>query len=141
MTNAIITWRCNPSDLDDNNWGPVKYSDKASVHVTSGLQGCDRQKFILCHNSVLHDVIIYDECVIGMEAVAFAPRNLEKGSASTGSIVPQGMNIPAGKLVIGNPAKVIKDVSADLKAWATHGVEQYKELTRHYLQTMKEIPR
>jgi len=51
------------------------------------------------------------------------------------------MHIPAGKLVIGNPAKVIKDVSEDLKAWATLGVEQYKELTRLYLQTMKEIPR
>jgi len=85
-------------------------------------------------------VIIHDECVIGMGAVLLPHVVCEKGSAiAAGSIVSQGMHVPAGKLVIGNPARVIKDVSADLKAWATLGVAQYKELTRLYLQTMREI--
>jgi carbonic anhydrase/acetyltransferase-like protein (isoleucine patch superfamily) len=60
---------------------------------------------------------------------------------AAGSVVPQGMNIPAGKLVMGNPAKIRKDVPPDLAAWAAMGVEEYKEITRLYLQTMKEIPR
>jgi len=60
---------------------------------------------------------------------------------AAGSVVPQGMNIPAGKLAMGNPAKIIKDVPPDLAGYAAQGVEEYKKLTRLYLQTMKEIPR
>ena len=57
------------------------------------------------------------------------------------SLVPQGMRIPEGKLAMGNPAKVVRDVSPELESYVTLGVEQYRELTRLYLRTMKEIPR
>ena len=42
---------------------------------------------------------------------------------------------------MGNPAKVVRDVSPELESYVTLGVEQYRELTRLYLRTMKEIPR
>lgn len=45
---------------------------------------------IVGHNAVLHDVIIHDECVIGMGAVLLPHVICEKGSAiGAGSIVPQ----------------------------------------------------
>lgn len=60
---------------------------------------------------------------------------------AAGAVVPQGMHIPAGKLVAGNPAKIIKDVSPEMKAFVVMGIDAYKELSRLYRQTMKEIAR
>ncbi len=135
---AVIRADFGPITIGDGS----SIQDNASVHVTPDYKVVIGRNVIVGHNAVLHDVIIHDECVIGMGAVLLPHVICEKGSAiGAGSIVPQGMHIPAGKLAIGNPAKIIKDISEDLKAWATLGVEQYKELTRLYLQTMKEIPR
>jgi carbonic anhydrase/acetyltransferase-like protein (isoleucine patch superfamily) len=49
------------------------------------------------------------------------------------------MHIEARKLVAGNPAKVIKDVSPEMEAYVAMGIEAYTELSRLYRQTMKEI--
>jgi carbonic anhydrase/acetyltransferase-like protein (isoleucine patch superfamily) len=77
-----------------------------------------------------------------MGAVLLQKVVCEKGVViAAGSIVPHGMHIPEGKLVAGNPAKIIKDVSQELAAYVIMGIEEYKKLTLLYLQTMKEITR
>ncbi len=116
--------------------------DNATVHVDVGSRVTIGRNVIVGHNVVLHDVTLHDYCVVGMGAVLLSNVVCGKGVViAAGSGVPQGMNIPAGKLVMGNPAKIVKDVPPDLAAYATLGVEQYKELTRLYISTMKEIPR
>ncbi|HOX95586.1 MAG TPA: gamma carbonic anhydrase family protein, partial [Syntrophales bacterium] len=116
--------------------------DNATVHVDVGNRVIIGRNVIVGHNVVLHDVTIHDGCVVGMGAVLLTNVVCGKGVViAAGSVLPQGMRIPAGKLVMGNPAKIKKDVPADLAAYAATGVEEYKRLTRLYLETMKEIPR
>lgn len=63
-------------------------------------------------NSVLmDDVVIGDNCLIG--ALCFVPANT---------------TIPNQKLVVGNPAKIIKDLSDDMVAWKTEGTALYQQL-------------
>ncbi|HRR41573.1 MAG TPA: hypothetical protein P5244_10115 [Syntrophales bacterium] len=59
---------------------------------------------------------------------------MKKGSWSL-----QGMRIPAGKLVAGNPARVIKDVPPEIAAYVEEGIEEYRKLTRLYRLTMKRL--
>jgi phenylacetic acid degradation protein len=42
--------------------------------------------------------------------------------------VPAGMEIPARKVVVGNPAKIVKDVSDDMLAWKSEGTAMYQQL-------------
>jgi len=42
--------------------------------------------------------------------------------------VPADMNIPARKVVVGNPAKIVKDVSDEMIAWKTAGTHLYQAL-------------
>jgi carbonic anhydrase/acetyltransferase-like protein (isoleucine patch superfamily) len=130
------------------DFGPVTIGDGSSIqdnvtiHVNPGDRVTIGRDVIVGHNAVLHDATLQDQSVIGMGAVLMSYVVCGKGAViAAGSVVPQGMNIPAGKLVMGNPAKIRKDVPPDLAAWAAMGVEEYKEITRLYLQTMKEIPR
>jgi carbonic anhydrase/acetyltransferase-like protein (isoleucine patch superfamily) len=60
---------------------------------------------------------------------------------AAGAVVPQGMHIPPRKLVAGNPAKIIKDITPEMEAYVAMGVDAYKELNRLYRQTMTEIAR
>jgi len=42
--------------------------------------------------------------------------------------VPAGMDIPPRKVVVGNPAKIVKDVSDDMLAWKSEGTALYQQL-------------
>jgi len=147
---ATIGSKCHvaPSAVIRADFGPItigdgsSIQDNATIHVTPGDKVKIGRNVIVGHNAVLHDVTLYDQCVVGMGAVLLPKVICEEGVViAAGSIVPQGMHIAAGKLVMGNPAKIIKDVSPELAAYVTMGVEEYKKLTLLYLQTMKEIPR
>src|SRR6185436_1598322 len=69
---------------------------------------------------VMDNVIVGDECIIG--ALTF---------------VPEGMQIPERKIVVGNPAKVIKDVSDEMIEWKTKGTNLYQELPKALYETLK----
>jgi phenylacetic acid degradation protein len=48
------------------------------------------------------------------------------------------MVIPARSLVVGNPAKIIKEVSDEMIAWKTEGTKLYQQLPNDCYQTLKE---
>ena len=69
---------------------------------------------------VMDDVIIGDNCIIG--ALAFVPAN---------------MQIPERKVVLGNPAKIVKDVSDEMIQWKTQGTKLYQQLPAECYATLK----
>ena len=98
---------------------------KEAAHIGHGaiIHGSTIGKNVLVGmNSVVMDnVVIGDECIIG--ALTF---------------VPEGMIIPARKIVVGNPAKIIKDVSDEMIEWKTKGTELYQQLPSELFSTLKE---
>jgi hypothetical protein len=49
------------------------------------------------------------------------------------------MQIPARKMVVGNPAQIVKDVSDDLIGWKTKGTQLYQQLPKDCFETMEEV--
>lgn len=98
---------------------------KTGAHIGHGaiIHGAQIGKNVLVGmNSVIMDnVIIGDECIIG--AMSF---------------ITEGTNIPKRKLVVGNPAKIIKDVSDEMMKWKTQGTEIYRQLVEDCIHDMKE---
>ncbi|MDD5168800.1 MAG: gamma carbonic anhydrase family protein [Syntrophales bacterium] len=114
--------------------------DNAVLHVSPGDGIVIGRNVIIAHLAVLHDVTIRDRCVIGMGAVLAHRVFCEDGVVvGAGSVVTRDTHIPAGKLAVGNPAKVIKAVDPELTAYMAAGVEKYKNLARLYRETLKEI--
>jgi carbonic anhydrase/acetyltransferase-like protein (isoleucine patch superfamily) len=65
-------------------------------------------------NSVVMDnVILGDECIVG--ALSF---------------IKADQQIPARSLLVGNPAKIIKQVSDDMIKWKTDGTKIYQQLAQ-----------
>lgn len=75
------------------------------------------------HGAVIHACVIEDECLIGMNSTILDGARIGRQSiVAAGTVVPQGMQIPAGSLVAGVPATIRKALSPDrckgLRKWA-----------------------
>ena len=51
--------------------------------------------------------------------------------------MPANTIIEARKVVVGNPAKVVKDVSDEMIAWKTQGTKLYQQLPAQLYATLK----
>ena len=97
---------------------------KEGAHIGHGaiIHGATIGKNVLVGmNAVVMDnVIVGDNCIIG--ALCF---------------VPEGMEIPDRKIVVGNPAKIIKDVTDEMIEWKTKGTQLYQQLPAELYATLK----
>ncbi len=79
------------------------------------------QNSLIGMNSVLmDDVVIGNECVVG--ALAF---------------VPARTVFSARQVIVGNPARAVKEVSDTMIAWKTKGTELYQQLPAECYATLK----
>ncbi len=114
--------------------------DNVVIHVETGSETIIEKNVIVGHSSILHDVHIEPECVIGMGAILLYGVVCGRGAfIGAGSLVPGRMHIPPGKLAAGNPAKIIKDVAPGQASSAREGVQFYIELADRYKHTMRRI--
>ena len=100
------------------------------------------------HGAIIHGATIGKNVLVGMNAVimdnAVIGDNCIIGALC---FVPEDMKIPEKKIVVGNPAKIIKDVSDEMTVWKTKGTELYQKLPKELYETLKpckplrEIPK
>lgn len=92
------------------------------------------QRVSVGHGCILHGCIIESDCLIGMGAILMNGAHIGANSIiGAGAIVTEMSEIPAGSLVVGCPARIIRNVSAsqikDIQRNAAHYVE-LKEVHR-----------
>jgi phenylacetic acid degradation protein/carnitine operon protein CaiE len=83
------------------------------------------------HGAIIHGGILEENCLIGMNAVVMDDVVVGKESI-IGALcfVPANMQIPERSLVVGNPAKIVKQVSDEMIAWKTEGTKLYQKLPK-----------
>ena len=81
------------------------------------------------HGAILHGCTVGDDCVIGMGAILLNGAVLgDHCLVGAGSVVTGKMNAPAGSLILGNPAKVVKELSAEQIDYIHKDAENYVNL-------------
>lgn len=95
-----------------------------NVHIGHGviLHGCEIGSYVLVGMGAIvgDDVIIHSECLVG-----------------AGSFVPFKMEIPSHSVVMGSPARVVKETSPAQLEQIQNGLSIYQDLTRRYLKSFK----
>jgi carbonic anhydrase/acetyltransferase-like protein (isoleucine patch superfamily) len=99
------------------------------------------------HGAIVHGARIGENALIGMNAVV-----MDNAIVGAGSIVgalcfvPSGMEIPPRSVVVGNPAKIVKQVSDEMLAWKTEGTALYRALPERLraslrpCEPLREVP-
>ncbi len=127
------------------DWGQIIIEDGCNVqencviHMFPGTTVILKTGAHIGHGAIIHGGIIGENSLIGMNAVVMDDAVIGKESIIGAlSFVPANMVIPERSLVVGNPAKVIKQVSDEMIAWKTKGTQLYQQLPTDCKETLKE---
>src|SRR5690606_38970469 len=92
------------------------------------------------HGAIIHGANIGRNCLIGMNAVVMDDAEIgDECIVGALSFVKAEMKVPARKIVVGNPAQIVKDVSDDMIAWKTKGTQLYQQLPSEMYATWKPV--
>jgi carbonic anhydrase/acetyltransferase-like protein (isoleucine patch superfamily) len=85
------------------------------------------------HGAILHACTIQDDCLIGMGAIVLDNATVSPYTlVAAGAVVREGASFPAGVLVAGVPAKVVRDLSDAERRMIEESAANYIEYVRHY---------
>lgn len=95
----------------------VNVQDGAVIHATYQKSPTTiGNRVSIGHNAIVHGCTIHDNVLIGMGAIIMDDCVIEEGSIiGAGAVVTQGTHVKAGSLYAGVPAKLIKQVSPELR--------------------------
>lgn len=127
------------------DWGMIIIEDgcnvqeNCTIHMFPGTTVTLKKGAHIGHGAIIHGGTIGENCLIGMNSVVMDDANIEK-ECIIGALtfVPAKMNIPERSLVVGNPAKVIKQVSDEMIEWKTKGTALYQALPGECHSTLIE---
>ena len=104
--------------------------DNCVIHEkTSVGKGCS-----IGHGAILHGCTIGDNCVVGMGAIVLNGAVLgEHCLVGAGAVVTGKTTAPEGSLLLGNPAKVIKQLSPVQIDYIHWDAQLYMELAQKSL--------
>lgn len=107
--------------------------DGCILHTDAGLPLTVKDRVTVAHGCILHSCTIEDECLIGMGAIVLNNAVIGRHSIiGAGAVVTENMSVPEGSLVVGCPAKVIKQVSDGQIAHILENAAHYCALARDY---------
>lgn len=135
--NVIIGKKCyiGPGAALRGDWGQIIIEDgcnvqeNCTIHMFPGVTVLLKEGAHIGHGAIIHGATIGKNCLVGMNAVIMD--NVQLGDESIVgalSFIKEGENIPVRSLVVGNPAKIIKQVSDEMIAWKTEGTQLYQQL-------------
>nr|MBK9651235.1 transferase hexapeptide repeat family protein [Bacteroidota bacterium] len=127
------------------DWGQIVIHDgcnvqeNCTIHMFPGITVTLYEGAHIGHGAIIHGATIGKNCLIGMNAVVMDNVIIED-ECIIGALtfIKEGMHIPKRKIVVGNPAKIIKDVSDEMIAWKTKGTELYQQLPNELYNTLQQ---
>ncbi len=135
--NVIIGKHCyiGPGAALRGDWGAIILEDgcnvqeNCTIHMFPGATVLLKEASHIGHGAVIHGATIGKNCLIGMNSVVMD--NVVLGDeciAGALSFIKEGDVFEPRSLIVGNPAKKIKEVSDEMIAWKTNGTKLYQAL-------------
>lgn len=142
-----------PGAVLRGDWGQIIIEDGCNVqencvlHMFPGKKVHLHPSAHIGHGAVIHGAVVGANALIGMNAVLMD--DVEVGAnCIVGALcfVPANTKIPNQKLVVGNPAKIIKDLPDAMVDWKREGTGLYQQLpaqcqaTLHPCEPLTAVP-
>lgn len=109
--------------------------DNTVIHVTSGRHATIVGNRVTCgHSAILHGCTVEDECIIGMGAIVMDRASIGQNCVvGAGALVTPDTQIPPGHLVLGSPARPIREITDAERSWIRGAARHYVELAATYI--------
>ncbi|MEK6775163.1 MAG: gamma carbonic anhydrase family protein [Bdellovibrionota bacterium] len=109
--------------------GSVLHGTQNKVGVTIG------DRTTIGHNVTLHGCSIGRECLIGMGSLLMDEASIgDKSVVGAGSLVTESSKFPGGVLILGRPAKVIRELKPEEIAFLSQSADNYLKYKTWYTE-------
>ncbi len=106
--NAVVRGDDDTITIGEN----TNIQDNCTVHTSEGFPTLVGNNVTVGHNAVVHGCIVEDNCLIGMGATVLDGAVIGSGSiVGANALVTSNTIIPPNSLVLGSPAKVVKEMN------------------------------
>lgn len=104
--------------------------ENCTIHMFPNVTVLLKENAHIGHGAIIHGAMIGRNCMIGMNSIVMDNVVLEDECiVGALSFVKADQHIPARSLLVGNPAKIIKQISDEMIAWKSEGTKVYQQLT------------
>ncbi len=119
------------------DWGGIVIEDgcnvqeNCTIHMFPGVTVLLKEGAHIGHGAIIHGATIGKNCLVGMNAVIMDNVVLEDECiVGALSFIKADEKFERRSLIVGNPAKKIKDVSDEMLQWKTQGTALYQALPK-----------
>src|SRR6185312_1994269 len=126
------------------DWGRIIVEDgcnvqeSCTIHLFPGATVRLQAGTHLGHGAIVHGATIGRNCLIGMHSVIMDNAVIEDECiVGALSFIKAETHVPARSMLVGNPARIIKQVSDEMLQWKTQGTAIYQRLPRDMQENWK----
>jgi len=123
------------ADINAIKIGPrSNIQDGCVIHLADDFGTHVGELVTVGHKAILHACRVADEVLVGMGAIVLDGAEIgARTIIGAGALVTQHKKIPPGSLVLGSPAKVVRQLDLQEQQSIKHWAEKYVELSKKYL--------
>ena len=126
---AVVRGDTDSISIGDNS----NVQDNCVVHCTKGFPVKIGKNVSVGHGAVVHGCRLDDNVLIGMNATVLNGAHIGKNSiVGAGAVVSEGKDFPEGSLILGVPAKAVKDVTPEQIQLIQNNADNYVKLSKQY---------
>jgi len=142
-----------PGAMLRGDWGAIVVADGCNVqencviHMFPGLGAYLEEAAHIGHGAIIHGARIGKNCLVGMNSVILDGVEVGEGSIIGAlTLLTEGTQIPARSLVVGNPGRIIREVSDEMLGWKSQGTALYQQLPQEMAagarpcEPLRELP-
>ena len=113
--------------------------DNSTIHTDENEPTIIGEDVTIGHNALVHSSVVERNVLIGQAAVLTGGNTVGSGTIiGAGAVVPQGLKVPGRSLVVGVPAKVVREAKPDDERWTIGAAAHYTELAAWYRENLRE---
>lgn len=126
---AVLRGDIAPIKIGNNS----NVQDNCVVHVSPDLPVTIGDYVSIGHGAVIHGCTIQDNVLIGMNSTVLNGAKIGKNSiVGAGAVVSEGKEFPENSLILGIPAKAVKEASPEQIEHITLNATEYVKLSKDY---------
>ncbi len=112
----------------------------AVLHVDPGFPLTVGKNVTVGHQAMLHGCTIADGALIGIQAVVLDGSTIASGClVAAGAVVTGGKEFPPGSMIMGAPAKAVRELTPDNARRISVGAEKYADRQAYFRKHLKRI--
>jgi len=114
--------------------------DGAVCHSDPGVPLLVGARVTVGHQAILHGCIIADDCLIGMGARILNGATIEAECiVGAGALITEGKHFGSGSLIVGAPARVVREVTEEERRMLRASAAHYAEKAARYAAALCHV--